>query len=473
MTFSNIVQINQRAREKAQQLENLFNLQPSQESAGTIVITQPTVDPFDFQQVGGVMGDCAQWIYESSRSPIQEFSVAAAIATTSVIFGRRAVGPTGAGLNVYIVMVAPTGFGKDWPLNGPAIITREVGTFGRSLIGPTNVTGDSAIERALRESPCLVMPIDEFGLILQGATNRNAPAWTQTINRALLELYSRSAPHGTWIAKALAHKKKGADDSPIEQPTLSILGATTPEEFYKGLTTSSTSNGLLNRLVVVAVTERPELRDLEGISIFPKALAERLSLATTNFPTIGNLSSVASSSLRAIPRTVPFANDEARQRFKLVQEDQRRMLDSETDLAGLAERVAENTIKLATLRAISRQPTNPAVTFEDIEWSWAFVHQSIDCVSNGVARYMSGSKAEALWKLVLGHIRDASATGIHKSTLMRRRRVGEATHYELEQAIQWLEKSGQIAQIGNVDGKGGRGRSGEKYVAVEHHQIAA
>src|ERR1700694_1455556 len=92
------------------------------QTAKSVFITPPSVDPFDFEIVGGLMGDCARWIFETSRSPIREFSVMSAIAAMSVFFGRRCVGPTGLGLNIYLVMVAPTGFGKNRPLTAPGII---------------------------------------------------------------------------------------------------------------------------------------------------------------------------------------------------------------------------------------------------------------------------------------------------------------------------------------------------------------
>jgi hypothetical protein len=98
---------------------------------------------------------------------------------------------------------------------------------------------------------------------------------------------------------------------------------------------------------------------------------------------------------------------------------------------------------------------------------------SCEAVSHGVARYMAGSNAEALKKLLLGHIHDAPADGIHKSTLMKRRGVGKATAFEFDSAIQWLERSGQISNVGKSYGRGGRGRSGEKYVATELMRIAA
>ena len=140
------------------------------------------------------------------------------------------------------------------------------------------------------------------------------------------------------------------------------------------------------------------------------------------------------------------------------------MLDSETVLAGVAERVSENTSKLATIRAISRNPAAPSVSVADIDWAWAVVHRSIEAVSDGVARYMSGSANEALKKLIFGHIQDSGNDGIPKSTLMRRRGVAKATPFELEGVISWLERAGQIVNIGKNDSKISRGRSGEKYV---------
>ena len=443
-------------------------------AAKHVLITPPCVDPFDFDLVGGLMGDCARWIFDTSRSPIREFSVMSAIAAMSVFFGRRCVGPTGLGLNIYLVMVAPTGFGKNRPLTAPGIISRSFGEAGQRLIGPTNVTGDSAIERALRISPCLLMPMDEFGLILQGATSRNAPPWTQTISRALLELHSRSEPDSSWKAKLTADSK--SETRPIEQPTLSILGASTPEEFYDGLTTNSTSNGFLNRLVVISVTERPKEQEIEAINRFPSELTERLKDAVENFPRApGNLSRSASNdpNMTVHMIAVPYADEDAKRRFQIVQKDKMRMLDSETALAGVAERVAENTSKLATIRAVSRNPAAPSVSVEDINWAWALVHRSIEAVSDGVARYMSGSASEALKKLVFGHIQDSGAGGIAKSVLMRRRGVAKATAFELEGVISWLEKADQIVLTGTADNKTRRGRSGEKYVAKEFHKAAA
>ncbi|MCK1640459.1 hypothetical protein IVA95_23455 [Bradyrhizobium sp. 157] len=218
------------------------------------------------------------------------------------------------------------------------------------------------------------------------------------------------------------------------------------------------------------------MQDVEAIPKVPEELIQQLQAAIEAFPKAnGSFKTVAlaDASMRVNMHVIPFADDDAKARFKLVQQDQRAMLDSESDLAGIVERVAENTIKLATLRAISQDPRNPAVSVADIDWGWALIHKSIDSVSQGVARYMAGSNAEALRKLVYGHIRDAAGSGIPKSVLMRKAGVTKATPFELDSALQWLERSGQVANVGKPDNRGGRGRSGEKFVATELVRAAA
>jgi hypothetical protein len=201
---------------------------------------------------------------------------------------------------------------------------------------------------------------------------------------------------------------------------------------------------------------------------FPEALKLKLQAAVRDFPKApGNLTpaSICDPLQCAMMVEIPYADAAAKARFQSVMRDQRRMLDSDTDLAGIADRIAENTIKVATIRAISRAPAKPEVSSDDIEWAGAIIHASVQAVSGGVARYLAGSATEALKKLVLGHITDAGVKGLAKSVLMRKRNVGRAAGYELDGALEWLCQSGEIANIGKRDARGSRGRSGERYQA--------
>ncbi len=60
--------------------------------------------------------------------------------------------------------------------------------------------------------------------------------------------------------------------------------------------------------------------------------------------------------------------------------------EGDKQTADLIGRAAENTIRIATLRAISRCPSEPAVSVDDVAWGWAIVKTSIDTIRSGVAQ---------------------------------------------------------------------------------------
>ena len=97
---------------------------------------------------------------------------------------------------------------------------------------------------------------------------------------------------------------------------------------------------------------------------------------------------------------------------------------AQSDLAG---RAAENTIRLATLRTISRAPAAPAVSLEDVEWGWAIVHSSIKLIEDGTRQHMAASPAEALRKAVLAAIDGAPGKTLTYSKLLEKRGVSGQT----------------------------------------------
>jgi hypothetical protein len=288
-----------------------------------------------------------------------------------------------------------------------------------SLVGPPDVTSDSAIETALRRSPCMVMPWDEFGLVLQGITSRMAPPWTDTIRKALLMLYSSS--RDSWHAKGRALEID--NQPPIEAPTLSVLGATTPESFYEGLAESSLKTGFLNRLLILSTDDEPIDRDATAPTTPPEALVAALLQAKADFPqAVGNLTGPAQriAELRPSLYKVPYAAD-GEAAWCRIWQWQRAAIRSQADIDHVIGRAAENTIKLATLRAISNDPADPHVTEADVHWAFSIVFRSVRIVEGGVDRHLFGSPAEALRKQVLAFIVEAGDCGLPKSKLMEKR----------------------------------------------------
>ena len=124
-------------------------------------------NPFHLDAPSGMVSKLAHWIFATSPSPIAEFSVMSAVVLHAALYGRKYVTPDGLGLNIYAVLIAGSGFGKDRPLKAMKEVAASVSRG--YLIGPNDVSSDSAIEYVLRHQPCLVLPLDEFGMVLSAS----------------------------------------------------------------------------------------------------------------------------------------------------------------------------------------------------------------------------------------------------------------------------------------------------------------
>lgn len=398
------------------------------------------VDPWSPEAAGGLLGDVSSWVSGSTDRPTPEFSTMAAVALFSGLFGRRIVGPTESGLNLYLVMLAGTGHGKDWPLKAPGLIASAMNA--KWMLGPTDVTSDTAIELELRRSPVVLMPWDEFGLVLQGVTGRNAPHWATTVRRALQTLWgSSTAP---WRGKANADPRQQRE--PIEQPTLSILGASTPQEFYDGLTGSSLNNGFVNRLLVIEPATRTKRRSATYPRKPAAELLDRLKAAVEALPG-GNLSHMHVAELARTLHVVPWADQDAETRWRALVDWQDNIIEFRPEAEVSAGRVAENAIRLATIRAVSRSAREPAVSVEDVDWGFAIAHASVRVIDHGVVTRMSESPVEALRKAVTSALRKAPNQTLPYSQILQRAGVRGADTRQVAEALRWLVDVGEVVDL--------------------------
>ncbi len=436
---------------------------PAIEQPEPIAIAAPraTVDPFDFDTCSGLLHDIAQWIFTTSRSPVPEFSTIASLAFLSAFYGRRYVGPTGLGLNLYLIGIAGPGFGKDHPRR--AIETLAYDAQFQWLIGPNEVTSDSAIEKVLRRRPCFVLPWDEVGVMFQGLAGRQSQSWTRSIRKAMLELYSKST--GLWTGKEHADPTQDKSAEPIHCPTVSILGMSTPTEFYSGITEQNLSDGMVARMTIISATKRPKRHNAPPVLAVPEKLKTDMKAAYAAFPIKKNLAEQRSSTLKPVLYAVPWEDDAAEQRWVGIENWQLDQIDENPEQEGIVGRAAEQTLKLATIRALSRDAASPVVGLADIEWGWAVVQSSLDTIDVGVKVHLAGSEFERLCKDIEGMVILAGGEGIAKSALLRRKGVSKAEPRMFDAAIKWLAEAGKVR--GSLTGITKSGAAGHRYFAID------
>lgn len=423
--------------------------------------TQPAhmANPFDLDAPGGMVSKLAHWIYATSPSPIAEFSVMSAVVLHAVLYGRKYVTPDGLGLNIYAVLVAGSGFGKDRPLKAMKQIAASINRG--HLIGPNDVSSDSAIEYVLRHNPCLVLPLDEFGMVLS-ASGKMADPYARARRKSLLELYSSST--GDWVAKVRASdagKHNKPPKPPVLYPTLSVLGATTPSTFYNGLEGDAFSSGLMARLLVVSVDKPPTLNAIDGVPQMPESLIAELDQALSMVPSGSKLADALKQDSTMKPQLVAahWADEKPKDRLMQVRRWARDIGIADERRGLIVNRAGDYTSKLATIRAISRDSSNPLVGVEDIEWAFSIVLNSIAIVEDGAARFMSGSPFETLCKAIIEAVRTCKdPKGLKNAELLRKSGVSLADPRMYDGALsRLLHGTGELKNVGKAGGKAGMG----------------
>lgn len=436
--------------------------------AAVLRVAKNGIDPWDVSKQGGLLQEITTWILDTARVPVPEFATIAALAFLGAFYGRRYVTPTELGLNVYLIGIAGPGFGKDHP-------RRAIEMLGHMskmpwLIGPNDVTSDSSIEKTIRRRPCFVMPWDEVGVLFQSMTGKSAASWARTIRKSLLELFSRST--SLWTGKEKADEKQDSSGDPVWYPTVSLLGFSTPTEFYAGITEANFGDGFLARLTLINADKRPNRKEGKSVLKPPAELINALKAAVDTAPVFGQFNNAAIRDPKSMPEMYQAGwTPEAKKRWQWIEQWQLDTMEERPESEGFVGRTAEQTLKIATLRACSRNATRPRVELEDIEWAYSIVQRSIDMIDNGVREHMSSSEFEALHKRIMACIREAGEDGISQSVLLRKRGVKQAKGNEREAAIKYLEQTDQI-ETRVTTGKLG-GRPGVRYFERTTERVAA
>ncbi|MGO7750470.1 DUF3987 domain-containing protein [Rhizobium ruizarguesonis] len=397
-------------------------------------------DPFTPQAAGGLLSEIATWVSKTAIVPVPELSLAAAIALLGGCFGKKAIGPTNAGVNIYFATLLATAGGKGHPPKAIRALGDLCGATGAVSNG--DPTSYAAIERMLRKSISTVAVLDEFGILLQDINGKNQNSASASIRKMLLAIFDQS--NSVFDGRIYASSETKKDDGPLVGPALTVLAMTTPSTLYAGLSAASVADGFINRFIFVTGA-----RDENGIRVPsldvnlkpPNTLVASLQRAITDFP---------KPSAGSTKAKVPFEGGEQGDAYKrwgeiFMWQHRPGWDEVYNDING---RAAENTVRLATIRAISRDAQNPAISLDDVEWAWAIVYRSIELIANGVTRHMSSSPAEALRKCIVEILREAPDCTIAYSALLRRKGVRGSALREVDEALQYLIESKEIKILG-------------------------
>jgi len=197
----------------------------------------------------GLVGEIANYIYTSAIRPVPEVALMGALTLVAGLAGRQ-FNLSGSGINLYLILLAPTGSGKEGAGSGiSSLITkvRETVPSVDQFVGPADFASGPALIKSLAEQPCIFSVLGEFGIRLQTMADSRSSGADKTLMRALLNLYSKSGWHQTESSTAYSDREKNT--KVLYAPALTILGESTPETFFNGLSEQQVVSGLLPRFM--------------------------------------------------------------------------------------------------------------------------------------------------------------------------------------------------------------------------------
>lgn len=329
----------------------------------------------------GLVGEIARFIYSQAPYPVPEIALAGAIGLMSGICGR-AFNVSNTGLNQYVLLLAPTGTGKEAMARGVdklvAAAYKTVPTVNE-FVGPGSIASAPALIKYMANgSKSFVSIVGEFGLYLQQLGAQNAPPHLLELRKLILDLYNKSG-QGSMVRPAI-YSDKDKNTAEFPAPGFSILGESTPEKFYEGLHEGLLAEGLLPRFTMIEYYgKKPEYNENHAYVKPSPELVERLA---SLFAIAQGLNS------QNIAQNVGFTpGADATQR---MYRERCRTNENNADrdiIRQVWSRAHMKAVKLAALVSVGMNPYQPVIEEAIIDWAIAI---TTDDALNLLKRFDAG-----------------------------------------------------------------------------------
>lgn len=321
----------------------------------------------------GFVGALAQFIYQQAPHPVMEVAVVAALGAMAGIAGRQwSISNTG--LNIYMVLVARSGIGKEAMHTGigklisaAAVTCPEI----RLSVETKDFASGPALVKGCIFSTCMLNLAGEIGHKFVDMAEEKGGGPMRGYRKVLTELFHKSGPGSLAAGIAYSDQEKNAES--VDGVAFSLIGDSTPGRFYQSLTPTMMEDGFLSRFCVVEYAG--EITDPN-----PAPLSEPSPGLVTHYCSIFR----QAQSMRDRDVFQPVKAEPAAQA----------MLDSFraeciacTKAAGedegqrqLWSRAHLKALRVSALMAVGDNPYDPTVTGEQASWA-------INLVLHGIAAF--------------------------------------------------------------------------------------
>jgi hypothetical protein len=401
--------------------------------------------PESLCRIPGFVSEVMDHCLATAPYPNVPLAFCGALALQALLAGRKVRDEADNRTNIYLLALAFSAVGKDFPRKVNAAILHRVGLV--NMLGEKFASGEG-IQDALNVTPSMLFQTDEIDGLLQ-SINRSRDARHENIMTTLLTMYSSANT-------IYPMRRKAGKDLPgvIDQPCLVVYGTAIPNHYYAALSERMLTNGFFARMLIVE-SGRRSAGQTPGI-IDPSARIIDTAQWWADFcPGSGNL-----ENWHPKPHVVS-ATTEARdllRESRLQAEAQYSAAESRGDPVGTTVwgRVNEQTRKLALLYAVSENHISPMIGSAAVGWASEFVMHQTRRMLFMAEGHVADNPFHADCLKLIKKLRESPDQTLAHSVLLKRMKVDTKSFQSL---VETLAQQGDI-EIQTIRTSG---RSGYQY----------
>jgi hypothetical protein len=349
-------------------------------------------------RVPGFIDEVIDYTLANAPYPEPVLAFCGAVALQAALAGRKVRDPQDNRTAIYLLGLANTGTGKDFPRKVNQRILASAGMAGAVADGFASGEG---LEDRMHLTPVMLFQTDEIDTLMQaisGYGTKRDPRY-EGIMQTLLKLY-------TSANTIYPLRVKASDEEPriIDQPCLCLFGTAIPDIFYEALSPKMLSNGFFARMLIFEAGRRGLGQDVD-VHELPKAILKRARWWAEFKPGKGNLKTAHPE-----PKHVEPTPD-ARVRLgeiRALADAAYAESEAKSDQAGMAlwARANEKARRLALVHACSIGHRNPEISVEGVNWAWSLVEHQTRRMLFKASQHVSAGDFESQCKAMIRVLRE-------------------------------------------------------------------
>lgn len=388
--------------------------------------------PEELLRVPGFVSEVMDHCLQTAPYPNTVMAFCGALSLQAFLAGRKVCDPGDNRTNLYLLGLAHSAAGKDWPRKLNTKILHQVGLS--DSLGERFASGEG-VQDALFGKPCMLFQTDEIDGMLQ-SINKAKDARHENVMSTLLTMYSAAN-------SVFPMRRKAGKDSPgsIDQPCLVIFGTAIPNHYYEALSDRMLTNGFFARMLILESGPRPEGQEPVIAKLPPRVLATAKWWADFT-PGNGNL-----EHWHPIPLVIEHTTEARTALIETRQEADGEYAKAEEKSDAVSTtvwgRVSEQTRKLSLLYAISENHESPRISLAAVEWARAFVMHHTRRMLFMARLHVAENPFHAECLKLIRKLHDAGGQ-MQRQHLLRAMRCKAA---DFEQLISTLMQQGELEPV--------------------------